>query len=131
LKYTILIVEDNPKNLKLFKDILTYYGHETHEALDGVSAVESACLMQPDAVVMDVQLDKMDGFAVAEELRKRPATASIPLIAVTAYAMTGDEKRFRDAGFSGYLTKPINTRTFASEIEKIIEQSGGGAPINN
>lgn len=131
MKYTILIAEDNPKNLKLFKDILTYYGHETHEALDGVSAVESACLMQPDAVLMDVQLAKMDGFAVAEELRKRPETASIPLIAVTGYAMSGDEKRFREAGFSGYLTKPINTRTFASEIEKIIAQSNKDAQADN
>ena len=114
----ILVVEDNRKNLKLFRDLLEYHGHTIYEAHDGLEAVESACLMVPDIVLLDVQLPKMNGVEVARELKRRSETRLIPLVAVTAFAMKGDEQRFLEAGFEGYIAKPINTRTFVTQVEE-------------
>ncbi len=122
-KYTILVVEDNPKNLKLFKDILEYNGHTVFEAHDGLEALESACMILPDAILLDVQLPKMNGVEVARELRSRDETKDLPIIAVTAFAMKGDEKRFLEAGFNGYIAKPIDTRNFVKQIEAVVEQA--------
>jgi two-component system, cell cycle response regulator DivK len=126
---TVLVVEDNPKNLKLFRDLLEYNGHTVFEAHDGLEAVESACLMLPDLVVMDVQLPRMNGIEVARELKNRGETKNIPLIAVTAFAMIGDEQRFLGAGFEGYIAKPINTRKFVAQVEAFFARhANGGSP---
>ena len=89
LKLQILVVEDNRKNLKLFRDLLEYHGHTVYEANDGLEAIESACLMLPDIVLLDVQLPKMNGVEVARELKNRNETKQIPLVAVTRLCHEG------------------------------------------
>lgn len=106
----ILVVDDNPSNLKLLQYLLQHHGYTVHTASDGESALEAVITHPPRLVLMDLQLPGMDGFEVTRRLRADPATAHIPVVAVTAYAMKGDEEKARAAGCSGYVTKPIDTR---------------------
>jgi two-component system cell cycle response regulator DivK len=104
----ILVVEDNEKNMKLFRDVLQATGYRTLEATAGARAVELATEHQPDAVLMDIQLPDIDGVEVLGRLRADERTASIPVLALTAQAMQGDRERFLAAGFDGYVSKPVN-----------------------
>jgi len=104
----ILVVEDNPKNLKLVRDVLQATGYGTLEATTGEEAVEVARSHSPALVLMDVQLPGIDGVEALTRLREDERTASIPVLALTAQAMYGDRERFLDAGFDGYLSKPID-----------------------
>jgi two-component system cell cycle response regulator DivK len=104
----VLVVEDNDKNMKLFRDVLRATGYLTLEALTGESAVELASAHLPALVLMDVQLPGIDGTEALARLRADARTASIPVIALTAQAMQGDRERFLEAGFDGYLSKPID-----------------------
>ena len=105
---TILIVEDNEKNMKLFRDVLTARGYRTLEAVSGEDAIELALSAVPSLVLMDLQLPGMDGGEALERLRGDERTAAIPVLALTAQAMHGDRERFLDAGFDGYLSKPVD-----------------------
>ena len=104
----ILVVEDNDKNMKLFRDILQAKGYRLQEATTGARAVDLATAHRPDLVLMDVQLPDIDGLEALGRLRADRRTASIPVIAVTAQAMRGDRERFLAAGFDGYVSKPVN-----------------------
>ena len=104
----VLIVEDNEKNMKLFRDVLQATGYSTLEATTGEEAVELALSQAPALVLMDVQLPGIDGVEALERLRQNERTASIPVLALTAQAMSGDRKRFLEAGFDGYLAKPVD-----------------------
>ena len=104
----VLVVEDNEKNMKLFRDVLGATGYRTLEATTGAQAVELATEHAPDLVLMDIQLPDFDGVEALSRLRADERTASIPILALTAQAMHGDRERFLGAGFDGYLAKPVN-----------------------
>jgi len=104
----VLVVEDNEKNMKLLRDILTAKGYRTLEATSGARAVELATEHAPDLVLMDIQLPDLDGSEALARLRADERTTSIPVLAVTAQAMYGDRERFLTAGFDGYISKPVD-----------------------
>jgi two-component system, cell cycle response regulator DivK len=107
-KGRILIVEDNERNMKLFRDVLGATGYETLEAASGESAVTVAGEQTPDLVLMDIQLPDIDGLEALRRLRADERTAAVPVLALTAQAMQGDRERFLEAGFDGYLSKPVD-----------------------
>jgi CheY-like chemotaxis protein len=117
----ILIVEDNPLNRLLIHDILELRGHEVLEAstVDEARAVLDA--ERPDLLVLDVHIPGGGGEAVIREVRKRQDMAELPIVAVTSLAMPGDRERLLSSGFQGYLSKPIDTRTFAASIEAFLD----------
>jgi two-component system, cell cycle response regulator DivK len=104
----VLIVEDNEKNMKLVRDVLQTTGYSTLEATTGEEAIELSLSQAPALVLMDVQLPGIDGVEALERMRQNERTASIPVLALTAQAMSGDRERFLEAGFDGYLAKPVD-----------------------
>ena len=117
----ILIVEDNEKNLKLARDVLQFRGFRTLEASTAERGIELATEHHPDLVLMDYQLPGMNGVEALERLRAQPATADIPVVALTASAMREDRERFLTAGFDGYLTKPIDVREFGNQVRSFLK----------
>ncbi len=113
----ILVVEDNEKNMKLFRDVLQATGYRTLEATTGGRAVELATEHGPDLVLMDVQLPDINGLEALGRLRADERTASIPVLAVTAQAMQGDRERFLAAGFDGYLSKPVSIADLVATVQ--------------
>jgi two-component system, cell cycle response regulator DivK len=127
----VLIVEDNEKNMKLVRDILQVKGYRTLEAGTAGEGLALAGEHRPDLILMDIQLPDLDGVAALKRLRSEPATASIPAVALTAFAMKEDQERFMAAGFDGYVMKPINVREFPDQVRQFCEgahakDSGGG-----
>lgn len=122
----ILIVEDSPDNMKLFRTILGLKGHEVTGLAGGGGLLDAIERHSPDVVLMDIQLPGKDGFALLEEIRKSPAS-KVRVIALTAHAMTGDRERALDAGFDGYITKPIDIRRFPEQVQRALsgEQPDG------
>jgi len=116
----ILIIEDNEHNLYLQTFILQKNGHEILQANSGETGIARAAQDPPDLILLDIQLPGMDGYAVAEELRKNPAIVDIPIIAVTSYAMTGDRERILASGCTSYIEKPINPDTFHAEVTQFL-----------
>jgi CheY-like chemotaxis protein len=116
----VLVIEDNEQNLYLMRFLLEKNGFTVVEATDGVKGVEMAKEMKPHLILLDIQLPKMDGYAVARELRKNGELASTPIIAVTSYAMVGDRERVLDAGADDYIEKPIDPERFVEQIKKHI-----------
>ena len=116
----ILIVEDNEKNLKLVRDVLQVKGYETIEATTGEDGIKLAGDHKPDLVLMDIHLPGINGIEALRALRADPSTASIPVIAVTASVMQQDRKMITDAGFDGYVGKPINLKEFLDAVSKTI-----------
>ena len=121
----ILVVEDNEKNMKLFRDVLVATGYRTLEATTGNEAVDMTSEHTPDLVLMDIQLPDLDGVQALHRLRADARTASIPIVALTAQAMQGDRERFLEAGFDGYMSKPVNVRDL---IETVRHHCGGRIP---
>jgi two-component system, cell cycle response regulator DivK len=115
----ILLVEDNEKNMKLFRDVLRAAGYETLEATTGGQALKLAIEHGPDLVLLDVGLPDIDGVAVLGRLRTEDRTAAIPVLALTAQAMTGDRERFLAAGFDGYVSKPVNIVALVETVRKL------------
>ena len=114
----ILVVEDNEKNMKLFRDVLQASGYDTVEATSGEEAIELARSSGPALVLMDVQLPGMDGIEALSHLRDDERTASIPVLALTAQAMRGDRERFLEAGFDGYLSKPVDVIELVNAVRE-------------
>jgi len=112
----ILIVEDNPRNMKLVRDVLQVKGHATLEAKTGEDGVALAMEKLPDLVLMDIQLPGINGIQALGQLRANATTAKIPVIAVTAYVMQQDRKLITEAGFDGYIGKPINLAEFLQTV---------------
>lgn len=104
----ILIVEDEPKNLKLMRDLLQRFSYETIEAIDGEQAVELAKLTIPDIILMDIMMPKMDGFEATGLIKANVLTKDIPIIALTSFAMKGDRERAIEAGCDAYIAKPVD-----------------------
>jgi len=116
-------VEDNPLNMKLLEILLRPKSYTLLEAVDGEEALDMAIRELPDLIVMDIQLPKMSGLEVTKKLRQMPVFNSIPIIALTAYAMKGDKERYIEAGCDAYLSKPINTRKLPEMISRMLQQS--------
>jgi two-component system cell cycle response regulator DivK len=114
----ILVVEDNEKNMKLFRDVLAATGYRTLEATTGRQAVELATEHLPDLVLMDIQLPDIDGAEALARLRADDRTSSLPILALTAQAMDGDRERFLAAGFDGYLSKPVDVADFVATVRR-------------
>lgn len=122
---TILIVEDNIVNQKLLLIVLRPHGYRLITVHDGEEAVASALRERPALILMDLQLPKMSGYTAAQMIKNDPATSSIVIIALTAHAMEEEKKSALDIGFDGYITKPINTRTFPDQIRAFLKDRSG------
>lgn len=118
----ILVVEDNAVNLELVREILTAEGYEVVEASDGAAGVELSALERPDLILMDLQLPGMDGLEATRRIRSNPALARTPIVALTAHAMGGDEEKAREAGCTGFITKPIRIRDFTSAVARHLDE---------
>ena len=114
---TILIVEDEPRNLKLLRDLLQRFGYEILEALDGEQGVKLAGDKIPDLILMDIMMPKMDGLEATRIIKADTKTKHIPIIALTSYAMKGDREKTVEAGCDGYIAKPIDIKEVLSAIE--------------
>ena len=117
---TVLIVEDNPRNLKLVRDVLGHAGFTTLEAGDGEAGIELARTRRPDLILMDVNLPGITGLEALALLRADAATAAIPVAALTAFAMKEDRARLLAAGFDGYLEKPVDVRALPAQVEALL-----------
>jgi CheY-like chemotaxis protein len=115
----ILIVEDSPDNMKLFSTILGLKGHEVTGLPGGDGLLDAIQRTIPDLILMDIQLPGKDGFTLLQEIRGS-ALSPVRVVALTAHAMTGDRERALDAGFDGYITKPIDIRTFPEEVQRAL-----------
>jgi len=116
----VLIVEDNELNMKLFSDLLDAHGFETEQTREGLKAIKLAKKFKPDLILMDIQLPEVSGLEVTKWIKDDKTLSDIPIIAVTAFAMKGDEKRIRDGGCEAYISKPINVSSFLATIRKFI-----------
>ena len=117
---TVLIVEDNELNMKLFNDLLEAHGYFTLQTKDGVEALRMARAHRPDLILMDIQLPEVSGLEVTKWLKEDDDLRSIPIIAVTAFAMKGDEQKIRDGGCEAYIAKPISVASFMSTVERFL-----------
>ncbi|HEX6706767.1 MAG TPA: response regulator [Albitalea sp.] len=118
----ILVIEDSPVNMALTVAILENAGHAVLQADHAVEGIEIARREQPDLVLMDIQLPDLDGLAATRMLKSDPRTAKLPVIALTAFAMKGDEDETRAAGCDGYVTKPIRYKEFLAEVEAVLRR---------
>jgi two-component system cell cycle response regulator DivK len=117
---TVMIVEDNELNMRLFRDLLAAFGYRTVETRDGLMALDLARAEKPDLILMDIQLPEVSGLDITRWMKADDELASIPIIAVTAFAMRGDEERFREGGCQDYLSKPISVATFIGAVRRFI-----------
>jgi two-component system cell cycle response regulator DivK len=120
----ILVVEDNPKNLKLVRDVLQFSGYEVIEATCGEDGVRLAALEHPDLILMDLQLPGMDGTEALRQIRESDAGGAVPVVAVTAFAMNEDRDRAYAAGFDGYVQKPISVRGLQQQVHDFLTTPG-------
>ena len=120
MKKKILVIEDNQQNLYLIRYLLEDCGYEVFEAMDGKEGIEMVASINPDLILLDIQLPTMDGYAVARTLRQNNKLAKTPIVAVTSYAMSGDREKALEAGCSGYVEKPIDPDTFPAQVEKAL-----------
>ncbi len=117
---TVLIVEDNELNMKLFNDLLEAHGYQTLKTANGVEAVELARSKKPDLILMDIQLPEISGLEITRWLKADDELKSIPVIAITAFAMKGDEERIREGGCEAYLSKPISVVKFVETVRNFL-----------
>lgn len=115
---TVLIVEDNELNMKLFKDLLEAHGISTLETQDGNAVLDIAEEHNPDLILMDIQLPEISGLDVTKSLKAHEKLKHIPVIAVTAFAMKGDEEKIREGGCEDYISKPISVMDFIGKVQK-------------
>ena len=116
----VLIVEDNELNMKLFNDLLVAHGYGTLLTKDGVEAIALARQHRPDLILMDIQLPEISGLQVTQWLKEDEDLRTIPIIAVTAFAMKGDEEKIRDGGCEAYIAKPISVASFLRTVERFL-----------
>ena len=120
---SVLIVEDNELNMKLFHDLLHAHGYETIQTRHGLDAIELARKYHPDLILMDIQLPEISGLEVTRWLKEDEELRDIPVVAVTAYAMKGDEERIRSGGCEAYVSKPISVALFLETVRKFIGEA--------
>jgi two-component system cell cycle response regulator DivK len=121
---TVLIVEDNELNMKLFNDLLEAHGYATLKTSHGIEAMELARAHKPDLILMDIQLPEVSGLEVTRWLKADDELKSIPVIAITAFAMKGDEERIREGGCEAYMSKPISVSKFIATVKTYLEADG-------
>jgi two-component system, cell cycle response regulator DivK len=121
----ILVVEDNPLNLKLFRDVLQFAGYDVVEAHSGEEGLRAAQTDPPDLVLMDLQLPGIDGFETLHRLRREGLRRGVPVVAVTAFAMAEDRQRASLAGFDGFVEKPISVRALPGQVAAFLTGTGG------
>jgi two-component system cell cycle response regulator DivK len=119
----VLIVEDNDLNMKLFRDLLEAHGYRTLHTRDGMDVLKLCRENKPDLILMDIQLPEVSGLEVTRWLKNDPTLAHIPVIAVTAFAMKGDEEKILSGGCEAYLAKPISVNEFVSTIRHFVDQN--------
>ncbi|HXK54652.1 MAG TPA: response regulator [Hyphomicrobiales bacterium] len=117
---TVLIVEDNELNMKLFHDLLDAHGYRTVQTRNGLKALDLAREHRPDLILMDIQLPEVSGLEVTKWLKEDEELRSIPVIAITAFAMKGDEERIRSGGCEAYISKPISVAQFLETVKKFL-----------
>ena len=117
---TVLIVEDNELNMKLFRDLLEAHGYQTVGTNKGVEALDLVRRHRPDLILMDIQLPEVSGLEVTRWIKSDPELHMIPVVAVTAFAMKGDEERIREGGYEAYLSKPISVGKFIETVRRFI-----------
>lgn len=117
----VLIVEDNELNMKLFNDLLEAHGYSTVQTASGLDTLTLAREHKPDLILLDVQLPEISGLEVAEQLKADDGLKHIPIIAVTAFAMKGDEEKILSGGCEAYIAKPISVATFIQAIQKVLK----------
>jgi two-component system, cell cycle response regulator DivK len=120
----ILVIEDTEDNRRIIGDLLTSVGYEVIEAVDGEEGVAMAESHRPDLILMDIQLPEMDGYAATRRIRAIPQLAEVPIIAVTSYALSGDEAKARAAGCDGYIAKPFSPRELLAKVREFLPESG-------
>lgn len=120
---TVLIVEDNELNMKLFHDLLDAHGYKTLQTRNGMEALELAREHHPDLILMDIQLPEVSGLEVTKWLKEDDHLREIPIVAVTAFAMKGDEERIREGGCEAYISKPISVATFLETVKQFIGEA--------
>jgi two-component system cell cycle response regulator DivK len=121
LNKTVLLVEDNPHNRKIFSGMLTHHGFRVREAETGDLALQMVAEERPDLILMDLSIPGVDGWECTRRLKADPKTQSIPIVALTAHAMRGDEERARAAGCDGYLSKPISPKKVVEEVRHYLK----------
>lgn len=119
MSLTVLVIEDNEQNAYLIKILLEPHGYNMVFAQDGLRGLQLAESILPHLILLDIQLPTMDGYAVAQSLRKIEALRHVPIIAVTSYAMVGDREKALEAGCTGYIEKPIDPETFVTEVQQL------------
>jgi len=120
----ILVVEDNPKNLKLVRDVLRHFGYDVFEATTGEDGVRMAREISPDLILMDLQLPDIDGTEALRRIRTEVPSRPVPVVAVTAFAMPEDRRRAFDSGFDGYVEKPISVRSLPQQVRDFLTLGG-------
>ena len=118
----VLVAEDNPVNRELLRELLEAHGYNVSEAPDGQEALRMIEQTPPDILLLDIGMPVLDGFAVMRKIRENPSLATLTVLAVTAYAMLGDRENILNAGFDGYLSKPIDARDLANELERLLRK---------
>jgi CheY-like chemotaxis protein len=116
----VLVAEDNAVNRELLRELLNTRGYSVIEACNGQEALDMVEQSQPDLLLLDIGMPILDGFATVRKIRENPSLATLPVLAVTAYAMQGDRENILNAGFDGYLSKPINARDLVNELERLM-----------
>lgn len=117
---TVLIAEDNPTNRELLRELLEIRGYTVAEACNGQEAVAMVEREPPDILLLDIGMPLLDGFGVVRKLRENPRFTSLPVVAITAYAMQGDREKIMDSGFDGYLSKPVNSSSLIHELDRLL-----------
>src|SRR5580700_161956 len=117
---TILVAEDNPVNCELLRELLEARGYSVIEAPDGQEALRMIEQSHPDIVLLDIGMPVLDGFAVIRKIRENPSLATLPVLAITAYAMRGDQEKILNSGFDGYLSKPLNPLSLTAELDRLL-----------
>ncbi len=129
-QHPILVIDDNLINLKLIRVILTKKGYEVQTAGNAMEALSLLESMNPALILMDIQLPGMDGLTLTRKIKATPRTSTIPVVALTAYAMKGDEQKTREAGCDGYISKPIDVESFVTTISRIIQTNTHVSPMS-
>ena len=125
---TVLVVEDNELNMKLFNDLLEAHGYRVLKTRDGLSALDMARTHMPDLILMDIQLPEVSGIEVTKCLKEDDVLRKIPVIAVTAFAMKGDEEKIREGGCEAYISKPISVVSFLQTIDGFLKEKAQERP---
>jgi CheY-like chemotaxis protein len=120
---TVLIAEDNAVNRELLRELLEIRGYAVTETCNGEEALDQIAKAPPDILLLDLNMPVLDGFGTIEKIRKNPNSRSLPVLAVTAYAMRGDQEKILSAGFDGYLSKPINAIALQAELERLEQRN--------